>query len=63
LLNSAFGIELNMNKFNILLSVNLNNMTDELYIGFININSANKRFYEAGEPRSFYSTLRFNYNF
>jgi iron complex outermembrane recepter protein len=63
LINSALGFEFKFNRFNILLTGNLNNITDELYVGFININSATRRFYEPGEPRSFYSTLRFNYNF
>jgi iron complex outermembrane recepter protein len=63
LLNSALGFEAKIGKLNILLTGNLNNITDEVYVGFININSANKRFYEAGEPGSYYTTLRFNYNF
>lgn len=63
LINSSVGFDLKFNRFNILVTGSLNNISDELYVGFININSANKRFYEAGEPRSFYSSLKLNYNF
>ncbi len=62
-LNSTFGIELLMGNFNILLSGGVNNILDQSYVGFININSANGRFYEAGEPQTFFAALKFGYVF
>jgi iron complex outermembrane recepter protein len=63
IINSALGLEFSFKRFNILVTGSLNNITDEVYAGFININSSNKSFYEAGEPRSFYSRLRIKYEF
>jgi len=63
LINATAGLDLRFNKFSILFTGSLNNISDEVYVGFININSANKRFYEAGEPQSFYSSIKFVYNF
>jgi hypothetical protein len=48
---------------NILLSGSLNNMLDEVYVGFTNTNSADRRFYEAGEPRNYYVTANIGYRF
>jgi iron complex outermembrane recepter protein len=63
LINGTVGFDFYFNPFNILLTGSVNNITDEVYTGFININSANRRFYEPGEPRSYYMALRFNYIF
>ena len=63
LINSALGFDFKFSGFSILISGSVNNITDEAYVGFININSANKRFYEPGEPRSFYSSIKLNYKF
>jgi hypothetical protein len=48
---------------NILLSGGLNNMLDEIYVGFTNTNSATGRFYEAGEPRNWFLTVNLGYVF
>ena len=63
LLNASVGLELFFGNFNALLSGGMNNILDKTYVGFININSSNGRFYEAGEPRSFFASLKFNYVF
>ena len=57
------GLDMNFGKFNVLLSGGVDNIADELYVGFININSAANRFYEAGEPRNFYGSLNLGYRF
>lgn len=62
-LNSTLGFEMFFGKFNLLVSGGVNNMLDQTYVGFININSSNGRFYEAGEPQSFFATLKLNYVF
>ena len=61
--NSALGLDLKFNKFNILLSGGVNNIFDKVFSAFININSAKKQYYEAGEPRSYYASLRLGYTF
>ncbi|HEX7356293.1 MAG TPA: TonB-dependent receptor, partial [Ignavibacteriaceae bacterium] len=63
ILNSTLGLELFMGNFNILLSGGLNNILDQKYVGFININSSNGRFYESGEPQTFFASLKFGYVF
>lgn len=63
LLNTALGLELQLDHLNIRLSGGLNNILDEKYVGFININSTNLRFYEAGEPRNFFASINFGYTF
>jgi iron complex outermembrane receptor protein len=63
ILNSTVGMEMFWGNFNVLLSGGVNNILDLTYVGFININSANGRFYEVGEPQSFFATLKFNYVF
>lgn len=62
LLNATLGIDLQFNKLNVRLSGGLNNILDEKYVGFININSTSLRFYEAGEPRNFFASLNLGYS-
>lgn len=63
LVNGVAGLNFQFNRFNVLLSGGLNNITDMRYVGFVNINSASQRFYEAGEPRNFYTSLNLGYTF
>jgi len=57
------GIDYRIGKINILLSGGLNNILDKRYVGFVNINSTSGRFYEAGEPRTFFASLHLGYTF
>jgi iron complex outermembrane receptor protein len=63
LLNSDIGLTMAFDKFNLQVSGGLNNLLDELYVGFININSSNGQYYEVGEPYSWYAGLNLNYTF
>lgn len=63
ILNSTLGLEMFLGNFNLLLSGGVNNILDKTYVGFININSSNGRFYEAGEPQTFFASLKFGYQF
>lgn len=62
-LNAGVGLDMVFGKFNLLLSGGVNNISDLVYAGFVNINSSNGRFYEAGEPRNFYGGINFGYAF
>ena len=62
-LNSTLGLDMLWEGFNVLLSGGVNNILDKSYVGFININSANGRFYETGEPQSFFASLKLGYQF
>jgi iron complex outermembrane receptor protein len=62
-LNAGIGLDMVFGKFNILLSGGVNNISDLVYAGFVNINSSNGRYYEAGEPRNFYGGINFGYAF
>jgi iron complex outermembrane recepter protein len=63
LLNSTIGMDFRVSELSIILSMGLNNLLDTRYIGFININSAGKRFYEGGIPRNGFGSIVFRYNF
>jgi len=63
LLNGLLGLDMKFGKFNVMLSGGVNNIFDEVYVGFTNTNSANKRFYEAGAPRDYYGSVNFGYTF
>ncbi len=63
LLNSTLGVDMKFGKFNIQVSGGVNNMLDEVYVGFTNTNSADRRFYEAGEPRNYFASINFGYRF
>lgn len=63
LLGTTLGIDYRIGKINILLSGGLNNILDKRYVGFVNINSTSGRFYEAGEPRTFFASLHLGYTF
>ncbi|MGB5287606.1 MAG: TonB-dependent receptor [Ignavibacteriaceae bacterium] len=62
-LNAGIGFDMLFGNFNILISGGINNIADKVYVGFININSSNGRFYEPGEPQSFYGGINFGYAF
>ncbi len=62
-LNAGVGLDMVFGKFNILLSGGVNNISDLVYAGFVNINSSNGRFYEAGEPQNFYGGINLGYAF
>lgn len=63
LLNATLGFDMTFGKFNLLLSGGIDNIFDEIYVGFTNTNSANKRYYEAGAPRNYYLSLNLGYTF
>jgi iron complex outermembrane receptor protein len=61
LLNGLLGVDLRFGKFNIMASGGVNNIFNEIYVGFTNTNSADKRFYEAGAPRDYFVSINFGY--
>lgn len=63
LLGSTIGLDYRLGEINLLLSAGINNISDKRYVGFVNINSTSGRFYEAGEPRTFFASLHLGYTF
>jgi iron complex outermembrane receptor protein len=63
LLNAGIGADLLFGRFNLLLNAGVNNIADKVYVGFININSSNGRYYEAGEPFNYYCGINLGYAF
>ncbi|MEI7500253.1 MAG: TonB-dependent receptor [Bacteroidota bacterium] len=63
LLNGLLGVDMKFGKFNVMASGGVNNIFNEIYVGFTNTNSADKRFYEAGAPRDYYVSLNLGYTF
>jgi iron complex outermembrane receptor protein len=62
ILNFSAGLDLVWDRFNLLLTGGVNNAANKTYIGFININSTQKQFYEAGEPRNYYGSITLGYS-
>ena len=63
LLNGVLGMEMKFGKFNLMASGGVNNIFNEVYVGFTNTNSAEKRFYEAGAPRDYFISVNLGYSF
>jgi outer membrane receptor protein involved in Fe transport len=63
LLNGVAGLELKYGKFKVMASGGVNNLLNEVYAGYVNINSAEQRFYEAGAPRNYFVSLNLGYTF
>ena len=63
LLDFVGGLDFTMGRFNLVVSGGCLNITDETYVSFVNINSANGEFYETGAPRSYFSGLNLGYRF
>lgn len=63
LVNSVVGADMRHGQWNFLVSVGINNIFDVVHVGFTNTNSADGRFYEAGEPRNYFSSVRIGYYF
>ena len=63
ILNAGLGFDMTFGKFNLLISGGVNNIADKVYVGFININSTNGQYYEAGEPNNFYAGINLGYSF
>lgn len=67
--NIMAGITCNFENFNLLFTSGLNNIFDEKYVGFVNINAnpelpaSQRRYYEPGEPRNYYFGLNLGYKF
>ena len=69
LLNSALGMEVNIDNFSIIGSAGLGNITDKKYVAYININADPDRavdrrtFYESGAPKNFFAGINLGYMF
>jgi iron complex outermembrane receptor protein len=61
--NATAGMEINFAPFRLQLSENVNNIFGKKYVGFININSTNGRYYEVGEPRNFFTNIKLHYSY
>jgi outer membrane receptor protein involved in Fe transport len=57
------GAAYNTDLIGLVFYVGVNNIFDKRYVGFVNINDYYERYYETGEPRTFYSGLNFNLKF
>ncbi|MEI7662150.1 MAG: TonB-dependent receptor [Bacteroidota bacterium] len=63
LLDGVLGLNLKFGKFSVMASGGAKNILDEVYAGFLNTNSADKRYYEAGAPRNYFMSVNLGYNF
>lgn len=60
---ATLGLDLRFKRFNLLISGGVDNLFDEVYAGFININSTSREFYEAGAPRNYFGGVNLGYTF
>jgi iron complex outermembrane receptor protein len=64
LINAQAGLDMNFDKFRLVAYGGLNNITDQKYVAFLNINSdANEDYYESGPLRNFFGGLTLAYMF
>ncbi|MEK9136013.1 MAG: TonB-dependent receptor, partial [Bacteroidota bacterium] len=61
LVNATVGLDVVLDRFDLLISAGANNIANKTYVAFININSTNKQFYEAGEPRNYFVGINLGY--
>ena len=61
--NIMLGGAYNTDIIGLVFYAGVNNIFDKRYVGFVNINDFYGRYYETGEPRSFYSGLNVNLKF
>jgi iron complex outermembrane receptor protein len=61
--DASLGLDVAVGRFSLLFSAGVNNIANKTYAAFININSTNGEFYEAGEPRNFFGGLNLGYTF
>jgi iron complex outermembrane receptor protein len=61
LFNFMIGFDQRFGRVNLLFSTGVNNILDRRYVGFININSTSGRFYELGEPRTYFVNINLGY--
>ena len=67
--NFMTGLNYTKNNFNAILSGGVNNFLNKKYAGFINVNANpefpvnQRRYYEPGEPRSFFLNLNMTYRY
>lgn len=59
--NFMAGLTYSSDDFDITGFAGMNNIFDKKYASFININDYYNRYYETGEPRTFYFGINFNY--
>jgi iron complex outermembrane recepter protein len=63
LVNMVLGIDQKFGHFVISATAGINNIFDQIYVGYANINSADKRYYDAGAPRNYFGSVNFEYIF
>jgi len=61
--NMMVGINYNTELLGIIFYTGIYNIFDKRYVGFVNINDYFGRYYETGEPRSFYGGLNISLKF
>lgn len=63
LVNLTTGVDYVEGQFNILFSWGVNNISNQTYAAFVNINSTTKEFYEAGEPRNYFASINLGFTY
>jgi iron complex outermembrane receptor protein len=61
--NIMLGAAYNTELLGVVFYAGLNNIFDRRYVGFVNINDYYGRYYETGEPRTFFSGLNISLKF
>jgi len=63
LINGQIGVDLTFGKVRVMAYGGVNNITDQKYVAFININSDRRDYYESGPRRNFFGGLTLAYMF
>jgi len=54
----SLGVDVILGSLNLILAGGIHNLFDNIYVGFININSVSGQFYEAGAPRNYFISVK-----
>ncbi|MEI7725134.1 MAG: TonB-dependent receptor [Bacteroidota bacterium] len=63
LVNTALGVDLKFGHFRLSAYAGVNNIFNQIYVGYTNTNSADKHFYNAGAPRNFTGSVNWGFVF
>ncbi|MEI7898165.1 MAG: TonB-dependent receptor [bacterium] len=63
LLGGLLGADFTFGRFKVTVSGGMNNMLNEVYSGFTSTNATGNRYYNAGAPRNFFSSVNLGYTF
>jgi len=63
LLHGYLGADLKIGHFSMMLSGGINNIFNQVYVGYVRVNATDGRFFNAGAPRNYFCSFNLGYHF